>query len=84
MGQRSVGIALCFQWNDKTNLGVLYVSTSIACDVDDLEMMLMLMMTIRWDDVDVDVDVDDDNKMGWCWCWWCHWDECILRMYMGV
>ena len=39
----------------------------IACDVDDLEMMLMLMMTIRWDDVDVD-DVIEMNAS--CVCTW--------------
>ena len=44
------------------------------------EMILMLMITLRWDDVDV--DVDDDIEMRWCWCWQCHWDECMLFMYM--
>ena len=41
-------------------------------------MMLMFIIMLIRDDV----DVNDDIEMRLCWFWWCHYDGCMLSMYM--
>ena len=47
---------------------------------EDLGMWIsdMNLYVYMWNEIACDVD---EIEMRWCWC---HWDECMLRMYMGV